>query len=121
MPRLLRIALVITALVFAAASAAAVRSPSTPPQGTTLSSSGPFAPVSKPAKPFYGMTLFRFDTFGDEQLWTRVLRMHEAIRSVNPQTALAVGLKVDIEALPPALVAALRAGEVDLTDPAVTT
>ena len=34
--------------------------------------------------------------------------------------ALAVGLKVDVEALPPEIVAALRAGQVDLNDPAVT-
>ena len=38
----------------------------------------------------------------------------------DPVTALAVGLKVDVDALPPALVAALQAGEVDLNDPAVT-
>ena len=40
--------------------------------------------------------------------------------SVDPATALAVGLKVDSEALPPELIAALQAGQVDLTDPAVT-
>jgi mono/diheme cytochrome c family protein len=67
-----------------------------------------------------GQAIFRFDTFGDEQLWTGVLRMHEAIAQVDPKTALAVGLKVDVEALPPAIIAALRAGQVDLTDPAVT-
>ena len=61
------------------------------------------------------------DTFGDEQLWTKVLRMHEVIPiSVSPETALAVGLKVDVEALPPTLIAALQAKQVDLTDPAVT-
>src|SRR5688500_2661071 len=67
-----------------------------------------------------GQAIFRFDTFGDEQLWTDVLRMHEVIPTVNPATALAVGLKVDVEALPLKVVAALRAGQVDLTDPAVT-
>ena len=67
-----------------------------------------------------GRAIFRFDTFGDEQLWTDVLRMHEAIATVDPATALAVGLKVDVDALPEPIVAALRAGEVDLTDPAVT-
>jgi mono/diheme cytochrome c family protein len=67
-----------------------------------------------------GKAIFRFDTFGDEQLWTDVLRMHEVIPTINPMTALAVGLKVDVEALPAALIAALRAGDVDLTDPAVT-
>ena len=67
-----------------------------------------------------GRRIFRYDTFGDEQLWTDVLRMHEVLAGVPPATALAVGLKLDAEALPAALVAALRAGQVDLTDPAVT-
>jgi hypothetical protein len=67
-----------------------------------------------------GQAIFRFDTFGDEQLWTDVLRMHEVIPTVDPATALAVGLKVDVEALPAEVIAALHAGQVDLTDPAVT-
>src|SRR5687768_14010649 len=67
-----------------------------------------------------GRQIFRYDTFGDEQLWTDVLRMHEVIATVPPATALAVGLKVDVEALPPAVIAALQAGQVDLTNPAVT-
>jgi mono/diheme cytochrome c family protein len=67
-----------------------------------------------------GQAIFRYDTFGDEQLWTDVLRMHEVIATVPPATALAVGLKVDVEALPPDIIAALRAGQVDLTNPAVT-
>jgi hypothetical protein len=72
------------------------------------------------AQPPDGKAIFRFDTFGDEQLWTGVLRMHEAIAAVSPATALSVGLKVDVEALPPAVVNALQAGQVDLNDPAVT-
>src|SRR5918996_360092 len=72
------------------------------------------------AQPFDGKTIFRFDTFGDEQLWTDVLRMNEAIAGVSPATALSVGLKVDVEALPPAVISALQAGQVDLNDPAVT-
>ena len=67
-----------------------------------------------------GRAIFRFDTFGDEQLWTRFLRMHEALGTVDPATALAVGLKVDVDALPPELIEALKKKEVDLTDPAVT-
>ena len=67
-----------------------------------------------------GRQIFRYDTFGDEQLWTGVLRMHEVIATVPPATALAVGLKVDVEALPQKIIAALRAGKVDLSDPAVT-
>ena len=75
--------------------------------------------AGKPANT--GQAIFRFDTFGDEQLWTDVLRMHEVIpTAVSPATALAVGLKVDADALPAAVVDAIRAGAVNLNDPAVT-
>jgi hypothetical protein len=48
-----------------------------------------------------GKQIFRFDTFGDETFWSDTLRLHEVIRSaVDPTTALAVGLKVDVEDLP---------------------
>ena len=67
-----------------------------------------------------GRQIFRFDTFGDEQLWTDFLRMHEVVAALDPETALGVGLKVDVRALPRSTVAALRAKEVDLTSPAVT-
>jgi hypothetical protein len=67
-----------------------------------------------------GREIFRYDTFGDEQLWTNVLRMHEVVATVAPVTALSVGLKVDAEALPPDVISALQGGQVDLTNPAVT-
>jgi mono/diheme cytochrome c family protein len=67
-----------------------------------------------------GREIFRFDTFGDEAFWTGVLRLHEPLSQVSPRTALAVGLKVDVEALPGDVVADLRNGRVDLDDPAVT-
>jgi hypothetical protein len=76
-----------------------------------------------------GRHTFRYDTFKDEAFWGGALRIHEAIMGaalggvgtgVSPETALAVGLKLDSEALPAALVRKLRAGEVDLSDPAVT-
>ena len=72
------------------------------------------------AKRREGQAIFRYDTFGDEQLWTDVLRMHEVVATVPPATALAVGLKVDVEALPLTVVEALKRGQVDLTNPAVT-
>src|SRR5215471_10246919 len=78
--------------------------------------------VSRPvAEPMDGQQIFRFDTFGDEQLWTNVLKMHQVIATVDPATALRVGLKVDVDALPPPVTAALAAGQVDLTNPGVTT
>src|SRR5688500_20251367 len=45
--------------------------------------------------PADGQCIFRHDTFGDEQLWTDVLRLHELAQSISPKTALSVGLKVD--------------------------
>jgi hypothetical protein len=82
----------------------------------------PLPPPSQSADPriIAGRDTFRYDTFGDEQLWTDVLRMHEAVASVSPATALAVGLKVDVDALPPGVIQLLKDGKIDLTDPAVT-
>jgi hypothetical protein len=76
-----------------------------------------------------GRQTFRFDTFGDETFWGDTLKLHLAIEGeklggvgpgVSPETALSVGLKVDVDALPPSLQRLLRAGKVDLTDPATT-
>src|SRR5262245_16587019 len=74
-----------------------------------------------PALVAQGKEIFRFDTFGDETQWTDRLRMHEVIASaVDPTTALSVGLKVDAEALPPAVVQGIQNGTVSLTSPATT-
>ena len=63
-----------------------------------------------------GQQVFRFDTFGDEKLWTDTLKMHEVVeKSVDPATALKVGLKVDSDALPPGTL-----DKADLTSPATT-
>jgi hypothetical protein len=76
-----------------------------------------------------GRQVFRFDTFGDQAFWGDALRLHEALEGsklggvgpgVSPKTALAVGLKVDVDALPASLVAQLRQGQVNLDDPATT-
>jgi mono/diheme cytochrome c family protein len=68
-----------------------------------------------------GQRIFRFETFGDEQFWTDTARMHEVVqKSVSPTTALSVGLKVDADAIPPNVAAAIKAGQVDLNDPATT-
>ena len=68
-----------------------------------------------------GREIFRHDTFGDETFWSDTLRLHEVIEtSVDPQTALAVGLKVDVDALPDDLREAIASGAVDLASPATT-
>ena len=68
-----------------------------------------------------GRQIFRFDTFGDEAQWTDTLRMHEVISAaVDPVTALSVGLKVDAEVLPAAVIAGIQNGSIDLKSPATT-
>src|SRR6185312_6299385 len=68
-----------------------------------------------------GKAIFRFDTYGDEKFWTDTLHMNTVIQTaVDPTTALAVGLKVDADTLPPAVVQAIQAGQVDLHSPATT-
>jgi hypothetical protein len=76
-----------------------------------------------------GKRIFRYDTFGSEDFWGGKLRLHEALageklggvgKGVSPKTALALGLKVDAEALPADLVAEIKAGKVDLDDPTTT-
>lgn len=76
-----------------------------------------------------GKQTFRYDTFGSEAFWGDALQLHRAIAGernggvgpgVSPRTALAVGLKVDADALPDALKQQLAAGRVDLDDPATT-
>jgi hypothetical protein len=76
-----------------------------------------------------GRRIFRFDTFGDQAFWGDTLRLHEAIAGaanggvgpgVSPKTALAIGLKVDADALPTNVRTALRTGRVNLDSPATT-
>ena len=76
-----------------------------------------------------GRSTFRFDTFGDEKFWGDTLHLNQAIAGagnggvgpgVSPKTALAVGLKVDVAALPSSIRDALAKGQVNLDDPAVT-
>jgi hypothetical protein len=76
-----------------------------------------------------GRQMFRFDTFGDQAFWGDMLHLHLAIEGsglggvgpgVSPKTALSVGLKVDVDALPSDLLAHLKQGKINLDDPAVT-
>jgi mono/diheme cytochrome c family protein len=68
-----------------------------------------------------GQQIFRSDTFGDETFFTDVLRLNEPVGTgVSPKTALAVGLKVDSTALPPAVVQGIQNGSISLDDPKTT-
>jgi hypothetical protein len=76
-----------------------------------------------------GRRTFRFDTFGDEVFWGGTLQLHKAIAGaglggvgpgVSPATALAVGLKIDVDAIPASVRQQVAQGAVDLNDPAMT-
>jgi hypothetical protein len=76
-----------------------------------------------------GRRIFRSDTFGSEAFWGDQLRLHQAIvgeklggvgPGVSPKMALSLGLKVDAAALPPDVVAQIKAGKVNMDDPAST-
>jgi hypothetical protein len=76
-----------------------------------------------------GRNIFRYDTFGDETFWGGALKLHQTIAGssrggvgpgVSPKTALSIGLKVDVDALPESLKQSLAQGKVNLDDPANT-
>src|SRR4051812_17584027 len=68
-----------------------------------------------------GRKTFRFDTFADEAFWGGKLQLHQAIKGerlggvgagISPKGAVNLGLKVDVDALPAALVSSLQAKQV---------
>jgi hypothetical protein len=76
-----------------------------------------------------GRQIFRYDTFGDEEFWGDQLRLHQAIEGasfggvgpgLSPKAALSLGLKVDSDAVPGAILGALRSRRLNLDDPANT-
>jgi hypothetical protein len=76
-----------------------------------------------------GRQIFRYDTFGSEHYWGDALQLHKALAGeknggigagVSPKTALSAGLKVDVDSLPDSLKQQLKAGKLDLDDPANT-
>ena len=76
-----------------------------------------------------GRQIFRGDTFGDERFWSDTLKLHQAIGGarfggvgpgVSPATALAVGLKLDVDAIPRNVLSAIANKAIDLNDPANT-
>ncbi len=76
-----------------------------------------------------GKRTFRYDTFGSEDFWGGQTKLHLAIEGsklggvgpgVSPKQALALGLKVDMDAVSPAIAGLIKQGRVDLSDPANT-
>jgi len=108
----------------AAFTVTAIVSAATPPAGTG-------GDIARNAQRMLdeGKQTFRYDSFGDKAFWSDALHLDKAIAGapnggvgggVSPKTALSVGLKVDAEALPKGLVAKIKAGKVNLDDPATT-
>ncbi|HWB81424.1 MAG TPA: hypothetical protein VG755_40960, partial [Nannocystaceae bacterium] len=75
-------------------------------------SGGDGPPVVSPCPIDDGQCIFRHDTFGDEVLWTDVLRVNEMMEKVSPNDALALGLKLDLARIPIPTLA-----EIDREDP----
>jgi len=99
---------VIAGVVLVGGGAKAMAPQQTPPAAATAP-----APAALVAE---GKQIFRFNTFGDEQLWTDTLHLNEVVeKSVDPTTALKVGFKVDADVLPAGILA-----KVDLKSAATT-
>lgn len=116
------IVLIVAAFAAARQSPQSSRPPAATPQETEVSSN-----ASRMMDE--GRRAFRYDTFGDEAFWGDTLKLHNAIAGaqhggvgpgVSPKTALSVGLKVDMDAVPAAVAAGIRARTVNLDDPANT-
>jgi hypothetical protein len=102
-----------------------------PPDAATAPDSMPPDPGQVAADEMFaaGRHTFRYDTFGDEDFWGGTLKLHQAIEGsanggvgagVSPKTALAVGLKVDVDSVPAAIATGIQNGTVSLDDPAST-
>ena len=101
------------------------------PGRRTSAQTPPADPAADAATKFFtdGRQIFRFDTFGDQAFWGGQAKLHQAIKGaklggvgagLSPQMALGLGLKVDSDAVPQTLATQIKAGQVDLTDPANT-
>ena len=130
--RILVMALAASTAVFVTACRAQETAPTPAAEGAAVAPSAPFdTTISSNVKTMMdeGRRVFRFDTMGSEAFFGDALRLHQAISGdklggvgtgVTPKTALSVGLKVDVDALPASLVEQLKAGQVNLDDPATT-
>jgi len=129
MPRSILTAIVVGTVVLALAATATHREAAL---AQAPGASGPFdSTITQHAQKMLeeGRRIFRYDTFGDEAFWGDQLKLHQAIvgqklggvgAGLSPKAALSLGLKVDADALPADLVAQIKAGKVDMTDPAST-
>jgi hypothetical protein len=79
-----------------------------------------------------GRETFRHETYGDEAFWSNTIHLNAGIAGtangggpdagagLSPNLALAAGLKVDIDAVPPSVLAGVADKSISLDDPAIT-
>ncbi|HEU0277433.1 MAG TPA: hypothetical protein VFQ95_06400 [Rhodanobacteraceae bacterium] len=68
-----------------------------------------------------GQKVFRYDTFGDETFWTGTLQMNQVIQqAVTPLVAASVGIKIDVDKLPPSVVQGVVTGTIPLNSTQTT-
>lgn len=67
-----------------------------------------------------GREIFRHDDFGNWRFWTGTLRLNEVVDTLTPNGALALGLKVDVDAVPAPILQAVQADPSLLGNPATT-
>jgi cytochrome c553 len=67
-----------------------------------------------------GKWIFRHDDYGNWRFWTDTAQLHTLVAGVSPNTALALGLKVDVDAIPPAVLQAVLGDPTLLDDPQTT-
>lgn len=88
---------IIAAIVGAAASACGVTGSAR--EGSEPAASARAPATDDPTSPVLlaeGQRVFRFETFGDEHVWTDTLHLNEVVEThVDPTTVLKVGLKLD--------------------------
>ena len=67
-----------------------------------------------------GQEIFRFDDFGDSRFWTDSLKLNDAVETLSPNKAVALGLKVDVDAVPAKTLQDVQANPTMLDDVATT-
>ncbi|MDQ3516854.1 MAG: hypothetical protein M3466_00430 [Gemmatimonadota bacterium] len=84
---------------------------------------GPVLPARTDGDANLGREVFRFETFGNERFFTDALRLPAGMvaAAVTPRQLLALGVSIDIEAVPAAIRALLTSAPASvLDDPAMT-